>query len=111
MAAFSMERMLELKGLCWSAERIAAAVAEAGYPDNPTWSFFLGARLQDMPRADRMERLSLAIAHASQTKVQFPSDWAHPLRLGAQWSRAKTCTDEELYAYLEDLGAVLDAAP
>jgi hypothetical protein len=110
MAAFSIAYLSTLKGLCWSSEQINAAVADADYPENPTWSFFIGERLRNMTREDCMARLALVIAHAHQTKVQFPPEWTHPRRLGEQWALAKTCTDEELFTYLADLGAVLDAA-
>lgn len=106
--AFSIEYLATLN-LCWSREQMTKAMTAANSPKVPTWSWFLGSRLQKMAREDCMQRLAAALTHAQRTRVKFPPKWPHPPRLGAQWGRAQDCTDEELYTYLADLGAVLDA--
>jgi hypothetical protein len=95
--------------LCWTDEALDEAALS--WPDAPTWAWFLGDRLHAMQRGAVLERLSVAHAYATRKRVAFIGEaWTRPRRLGDQFKAAKTYTDAELWLYLGEFGALLDAS-
>jgi hypothetical protein len=100
MTTLSLQYLKTKLKLCWSADALEAAAAL--WPSNPTWAWFLGARLLEMTRAAAMDRVNVAIAHAYHARVQLPR---RPSVLLAFFREAQHA---ELCAVAAAMGACLD---
>jgi hypothetical protein len=98
--AITIEYLRDALRVCWPAARLAAAAQE--WPANPTWAWWLGERLAAMPRADKLERVSVAIAHVRFQRMQAPAS-ARDL-----WLWAREASEAQLQAGGAALGAWLD---
>lgn len=59
------------RAACWDARKLTPALA--AWPSDPVpWSWFLGARLNGMTRADALLRVQVAISALHRAKVQLP---------------------------------------
>jgi hypothetical protein len=89
-------------GSCWSMQRLQEAVRD--WPEDPTWSWYLGDRLAAMSRAERFQRVATAVAHVSKQRLIVPG----VARLGDVLVYATRATDEHLPVFLEAFGSWLD---
>jgi hypothetical protein len=96
----SLEYLTKTLRLCWNATQLEEAAKL--WPANPTWAWFLGARLVEMARAAVMERVHVALAHVHHIRLQAPQ---RPSVMLA-WFRA--ASDEQLIEGAQVLGKWLD---
>lgn len=101
MDKISVEYLRRL-GVCWSPARLRAAAKE--WPANPTWAWFLGARLADMNRPQVLDRVHVALGHVALQKISLPTAPGQIAEI------AKTSGDAELLSLCEALGEALDLA-
>jgi hypothetical protein len=66
----TLEYLTKTLRVCWNAERLAAAAKL--WPANPTWAWFLGARIALMTKPEAMERIYVAMAAVAQQRLQTP---------------------------------------
>lgn len=96
----SLEYLTKTLKLCWSKLQLEEAAKL--WPADPTWAWFLGARLVQMGRAGMMERIHVALAHLHYTRVPAP------LRPSLMLAWFREASDEQLLEGAHALGAWLD---
>jgi soluble lytic murein transglycosylase-like protein len=101
MPALSVEYIQSL-GACWSPAQLAEAALSWPSP-NPSWSWFLGERLQPLTRSAALLRVQVALAHVVVQQMTAPKS---PREV---FSFCRTCTDPKFVAVCQAFGAWLDA--
>jgi hypothetical protein len=76
-------------------------------PDPPTWSGFLGARLNGLEKPLVLLRVVVAMQHVSHQKIPL----ANGEGAGQAFKRAKAMALPELLTFAETLGVYLDTDP
>ncbi len=92
---------LQSLGLCWSKEKLAEAAKSWPSP-TPTWSWWLGDRLDAMAAEDAAMRFQVAVQSALVRKLRLPvrhGQLLHTVRYGTVSARMRI--GRALGAYLD----------
>lgn len=85
---------------CWSEARLRERAAL--WPEPLTWGWFCGERCEPYSRAECLEILSVAVAHAQASRAKLPV----PLRL--IWQARDRAEKPILLSAMKALGEILD---